>query len=53
MILTDDCTMEHRRRRTDKPAVDSGTQAGIHVPVCDFRSIAVASGILFSSRLLP
>lgn len=33
--------MEHSMRRTDKYTVESGTQAGIHVPVCDLESIAV------------
>lgn len=38
-FLTEDCTMEHRMRRIERPAVDSGTQAGIHVPVCVFVNI--------------
>lgn len=42
--------MEHRMRRTDRPAVDSGTQAGIHVPVCDFLSITAAAYVVLSRR---
>lgn len=33
--------MEHRISRTERPPVDSGTHAGIHVPVFDFVSILV------------
>lgn len=34
-MLTDDCTTEHRMRRTERVSVDWGTHAGSHVPVCD------------------
>lgn len=37
-------------RRTERPAVDSGTQAGIHVPVSDLVSIVTVHG--FTSSLL-
>ena len=40
-MLTADCTMEQNKRRAATVVVDSGTHAGIHVPVCDFRSMTI------------
>lgn len=34
--------MEHSMSRTERPVVDSGTQAGIQVPVSDSSSIVTA-----------
>ena len=40
-VPTVDCTIEHIISRKARTVVDSGTHAGIHVPVCVFRSIFV------------
>lgn len=42
-MLTADCTMEQNISSHDMVTVDSGTQAGIHVPVGVFFSILVVS----------
>ena len=38
-VPTVDCTIEHIISRKARIVVDSGTHAGIHVPVCVFCSI--------------
>lgn len=42
MVRTADCTMEQNMSRTASIVVDSGTHAGNHVPVNDFRSILMS-----------
>jgi hypothetical protein len=42
--LTVDCTIEQSISSTATVVVDSGTQAGSHVPVGDFRNILYRDG---------
>jgi hypothetical protein len=44
--------MEQTRRRTETVVVDSGTQAGIQVPVGVLRSILSWSGGIDDSRII-